>query len=263
MGQVTAAEREKYKERGLFGIKEKCDKCGEPIISTSYPQKNSKAVWCEGCATGQRLSEANLEEEKRMKKASAEKKEGKGKASTKIGGFLLAGTAIADLYTFLEDEKKHKVADAKKVVLKHKKELLDRLGNLRRVGRKKGAWDILVDDDAGTVQMKLGKPSAQAPAPKKAKAEAPKETPKKEAKKTESKKDSAPAVKEPANSKGQAAVASLVRRTLKAGGDWTRNKMVEHLHDEHKIDVKRTEAAIASEIKVGGITEEDGELQLA
>jgi len=183
-------------------------------------------------------------------------------SSTKVGGFLIANTALADLYEVLEDGKKHGFAELKKICAKHKKDLAGRLGNLRRVGEKKRAWALIVDKENSTVTMKLGTPpksSSASAAPKASKKEKEVETSK--AKSKASKKDE-PEDDSNTNSKTLKAAATLIRRTLKSKKDWTRNKLTEHLVNEMDMDPKVVKEALNSEIKAGGITVEDGILSL-
>lgn len=255
MALLSEQEREELKKRGLW-VREKCDVCHKPILSPLTYIKKGQTV-CVGCAKGQDDEVIkNIKEENVMAKQKAVKKEErKGKpATTKVGGYLLAGTALADLYEVLIDEKKHGFAELKKIVAKHKKDLPGRLGNLRRVGEKKKAWSLLVDSDASTVQMKLGagKPAAkEEPATKSAKKAAEPVAKKKAAEPT----DISP--------KTLKAAATLVRRTLKSGKDWTRNKLTEHLVNKENMDPATVKEALNSEIKAGGITVEDGILVLA
>ena len=258
MGLLTDVEKAELRAKGFFGAKEKCDYCGDVIVSPPYIIGKEKKLMCSKCKTGKNLVEANQLEEKKMKKAAKEKESVETK---KIAGHLLPGTAIADLYTFLEDQKKHTIKDATKAMAKHKADKMGRMRQLGRYGKRFGGWAISIDTDEGTIQMKLGKNGSAPPAKAKKKDEE-EEAPVKKGKAAVSKKDSAPAEKEPTNSKGLAATQRLVRGLLKAGKDWTRNKLVEHLSDAHEIDAKRSEAAIQAEIEAGGITISKGKMQL-
>lgn len=247
MALLTAEEKAKLAQEGLW-VKEKCDCCGKPILSPlSYLKKNQ--VLCALCAKGQDLTVVNMKEETKMATKKAEKKEKAG-TSKKVGGVLIAGSAIADLYELLSDGKRHSFSEGNKIVAKHKRDLAGRLGNLRRVGERKRAWGLIVDDDAKTIQMKLGAPGKSS-------------TNHLPAKKATSKKEHEPEEKEAVPSKALKATAALVRRTLKTGKDWTKNKLIEHLKEEHDQDSKRVEAALKEEIKAGGITVEDGVLVLS
>lgn len=196
-----------------------------------------------------------------MAKAKTEKKA--APKTEKVGGFLRKGTAIGDLYEFLADEKKHTVKDATKALSKHGVDAKGRIGQLKRYGLKKKSWGILTDDQAGTVQMKLGaahakaedKPAAK-PAAKKSKAA--------KGKTTKEEKEDGPKSKPSAgaSSKALRATASLVRKALK-GGPQTRNKLAEQLKKDYGVELQRTLAAVDQEIASGGLTEEDGELQLS
>lgn len=245
MALLTAEEKAKLAQEGLW-VKEKCDCCKKPILSPlTYIRKNQ--VLCSICAKGQDLTVANMKEENKMATKKAEKKAASKNGSSKIAGHLVAGTAIADLYLFLEDEKKHSLKDAKKVLAKHKAEPMGRVYQLGRYGKKLNLWAVIVDED--TIQMKKGKGVAAAAASK--------------TKKATSKKEHEPEEKEAVPSKALKATAALVRRTLKTGKDWTKNKLIEHLKEEHDQDSKRVEAALKEELKAGGITMEDGVLVLA
>jgi hypothetical protein len=258
MALLTAEEKAKLAQEGLW-VKEKCDICDKPILSpVSYIKKiqGKEKVVCAGCAKGKDLVLTNTKEENEMAKVKAEKKAAPKKESTKVGGVLIAGTAIADLYELLSDEKKHPISACEKIVAKHKKELTDRLGNLRRVGAKKKMWGLIVDEDGKTIQMKMGAAAAAASPKTKPKA---KEAP---AKKATSKKEQEPDETAAMPSKALKATMALIRRTLKSGSDWTKNKMMEHLMQEHDQDPKRVAAAMQEEIKAGGIKVEEGYLQL-
>jgi hypothetical protein len=259
MALLTAEEKAKLAQEGLW-VREKCDICDKPILSpVSYIKKiqGKEKVVCAGCAKGQDLVLSNTKEENEMAKVKAEKKAAPKKESTKVAGHLNAGTAIADLYQFLEDEKVHKLADAKKLIAKFKVDASGRISQLGRYGKKFGAWGLIITED--TIQMKLGKAAATAAPAKKAKPKE-KEAP---AKKATSKKEQEPDEMAAMPSKALKATMALVRRTLKTGKDWTKNKLMEHLMQEHDQDPKRVAAAVQEEIKAGGITVEEGYLILA
>lgn len=261
MALLTAEERAKLAEEGLW-VREKCDgPCGKPILSpVSFIKKvkGKEQTWCAGCAKGQDLvlaeTKVTTKEENEMAKAKAEKKAAPKKETSKIAGHLVEGTAIADLYQFLEDEKKHSLKDAKKVLAKHKADPMGRIYQLGRYGKKFGLWGVIVDED--TIQLKKGKEAAAA---SKKKAPKEKEEPKKKA---TSKKEQEPEEKGAMPSKALKATMALVRRTLKTGKDWTKNKLMEHLIKEHDQDPKRIAAAVQEEIKAGGIEVDDGILTL-
>jgi hypothetical protein len=258
MALLTAEERAKLAEGGLW-VKEKCDVCNKPILSpVSFIKKiqGKEKVLCAGCAKGQDLVLANTKEENEMKVKKDEKKKAPKKETSKIAGHLVEGTAIADLYQFLEDEKKHPLAAAKKVLSKHKADPMGRIYQLGRYGKKFGLWGVIVDED--TIQLKLGKEAASASS-KKASKKKEKEAP---AKKSTSKKEQEPEETAAMPSKALKATMALVRRTLKSGKDWTKNKLMEHLKKEHDQDPKRIAAAVQEEIKAGGIKVDDGYLVL-
>lgn len=247
MALLTAEEKAKLAEEGIgYGIKEKCDGCHKPILSPMSYVKKGK-VFCANCIKGHDLVLQNTKEENEMATKKAEKKAAPKKETAKIAGHLVEGTAIADLYTFLEDEKKHPLSAAKKILAKHKADPMGRIYQLGRYGKKFGAWAVTVDED--TIQMKKGKAAAQA-ASKPAKEE------------TKKSKKSEPEEKGLVSSKALKATAALIRRTLKSGKDWTKNKLIEKLKEDG-ADPKRVEAALAEELKAGGIEKLGGFLQLA
>lgn len=261
MALLTAEEKAKLAKEGIW-VREKCDVCHKPILSpVTYLKKN--LTMCSSCATGSDSVIKNVKEENVMAKQKAEKKaQGKAEVETKkVGGYLIAGTALADMYEVLSDEKKHPFSELKKVCAKHKKDLTGRLGNLRRVGEKKKAWALIVDTEAATIQMKLGSHPVP-PLKKKVAKEEPEEKPEKKAsaKKTNShaKDDEAES-----SSKATKAAATLIRRTLKSKTDWTRNKLTEHLVDDIGMDPDVVKQALNAEIKAGGIEVNNGILQLA
>jgi hypothetical protein len=268
MALLTSEERKTLAEKGMY-VKEKCDNCLKPILSpVSFTQKDKK-VWCAVCAKGQDITAANIKQEdermaKQKKQASGDsKKEAPEKVSKKVGGFLPNGSSIGDLYLLLEDEKKHSFKEGEAVVKKHKKDLMGRLGNLYRSGIRNKAWSLIVDKEAETIQMKLGKPTGD---PMVVKAEKPAKAAKKKDEEDEPAKKpakkSAPASASSNGDKGLKTVQALVRRTLKGGKDWTKNKLADHLHEEHDIASAITASAIAAEIKAGGVKLEDGVLEL-
>jgi hypothetical protein len=265
MALLTAAEMAKLAKEGLW-VKEKCDICGNPlVVPVKYIIKGQDV--CPNCRAKIKgsvpVSKTKLREEKEMKNQKDAKKGKEEVESKKVGGYLIAGSCLADLYETLEDEKKHPFTELRKICVKHKKDLSGRLGNLRRVGEKKKAWGLIVDGEASTVQMKLGAPPKGAAAPAK-KAKHKEDEDEKPAKKAASKKVNGRAGEdEPTSSKAERAAAMLVRRVLKSKKDWTRNKLTEHLVDEYELDVDDVKQALNSEIKAGGIEVNDGVLSLA
>jgi uncharacterized Zn finger protein (UPF0148 family) len=257
MALLTAAEKAELAKEGLW-VREKCDGCNKPILSPVTFVKKDGRVFCASCVKGQDLVLANTKEENEMAKVKAEKKAAPKKETTTIAGHLREGTAIADLYLFLEDEKKHSLKDAKKVLSKHKADPMGRIYQLGRYGKKGPEyWAVIVDEE--TIQLKKGKAAASAPKEKKAPPAKAKEAP---AKKATSKKEQEPDETAAMPSKALKATMALVRRTLKSGKDWTKNKLIENLIEEHDQDPKRVTAAIQEEIKAGGIKIEDGILEL-
>lgn len=185
-----------------------------------------------------------------MKKQKEEKAKAPKESST-VFGCLRAGTAIAEMRQLLDDQKKHSLKDLQKVCDKHKVNLTGRLYQLGVYGKHpdatNGGWGLTTDED--TVQLTVGKAAAQA---KKAKPE------KKEAAKAPKESDS-----KDVSSRALKMVAQQLRRTLKSGKTWTKNKIIQALVKDG-VDQKTVEAALKSEIKAGGITKDDGgELTLA
>jgi uncharacterized Zn finger protein (UPF0148 family) len=255
MALLTAEEKAALAKEGLW-VREKCDGCKKPILSPVSFVKKDGRVFCASCQKGQDLVLADTKKENEEMKTKAEKKAAPKKESKTIAGHLREGTAIADLYLFLEDEKKHKLGDAKKLIAKYKADPMGRIYQLGRYGKKGPEfWAVIVDEE--TIQMKKGKAAATAPKPKAAAKE--KEAP---AKKAVSKKEQEPDETAAMPSKALKATMALVRRTLKSGKDWTKNKLMEHLIEEHDQDPKRIAAAVQEEIKAGGIKVEDGVLEL-
>lgn len=269
MALLTAEEQKKLAKEGIgYGIKEKCDACGKPFMDPTVPKHivNGKDL-CLSCwrktKSEKFLKRREEKEMARNKKADKEEKNG----SNKVGGYLIAESCVADLYLALEDEKKHPLSEVKKIAAKHKSELTSRLGRLRRVGLRKKAWAIIVDREEGTVQMKLGKPSASVAdsSPKKsrrAKDEDEDEKPAKKVSKANGKVHDDDDAGD-SSSKAERVAATIIRRTLKSKKDWTRNKLVEHLVDEQEMDADVVKAALNHEIKTGGIEVDDGVLSLA
>lgn len=249
MALLTAEEKEKLAKEGIgYGIREKCDCCHRPILSPlSYIKKGQ--TLCASCAKGQDLVLTNTKEENEMATKKAEKKaSGKEEKQTKIAGHLIPGTAIADLYLFLEDEKRHSLKDTLKAIAKHKADKMGRLKQLARYGKKFGTWGVSIDEDADTVQLKMGKGAAKEAASKPAKKESKKEEPEE---------------KEASGSKQQKVVQRLVRGVLKdTSKEWTRSKVIEKLKADHDLDPKRVQEAIQTEIKLGGVTIKGGLLNL-
>ena len=248
MALLTAEEKAKLAQEGIW-VTEKCDCCKKPILAPPTYWKKGQSL-CATCAKGQNQVLAKIKEENEMEKKAKEKKAGEKTETKKIAGHLVEGTAIADLYQYLEDEKKHPLKDAVKLLSKHKANPMGRIYQLGVYGKKFGGWGILVDQEANTIQMKLGKQAAiAAKSVKTAKSAKPE-------KKSE-------VVKEAIPSKALKATATLVRRVLKTGKNWTKNKLIETMKKEHDQDPKRVEAAIKEELQNGGLTVEDGVLQLA
>jgi hypothetical protein len=275
MAKTTEEERRQLKERGLYAS-EKCDNCGKPLMEPcSYAGRGAskKEVWCSKCATGASLAhvlgsdgkvtkteESDMAEKKEKK--VVEKKEKK----EKVLGAFREGTPMGDLATALADEKPHKLESILPAIRKTYKlaEGWRGIGPLKTVGEKKGLYGVIFDKEKGTIQIKLGKPAKKAEKKEEPEEKAPKEkaSAKKEAKPT-SKANGKEVVEEaPVTSKQQEAVQRLVRGTLKSGKDWTRNKLIEHLKDQHEIEPKRAQQAIADEIQKGGIEEDGGLLSL-
>lgn len=251
MALLTTEEKAALAKEGIW-VREKCDSCNKPILNPPTYIRG-KLTLCSVCATGKNWVLENIKEENEMKTKKSEKKAAPKKETAKIAGHLVEGTAIADLYQFLEDEKKHPLKDAKKVLAKHKADPMGRIYQLGRYGKKFGTWGVIVDGD--TIQLKKGKVASSLKASKNG------DTP--SSKKAKTKKEQEPEEKEAVPSKAQKATAALVRRVLKDGKDWTKNKLIEHLKEEHDQDPKRVEAALKEEIKAGGITVEDGVLSLS
>lgn len=275
MSLLTAAERAKLAEQGVY-VREKCDECGEIILTEYTFVAKDKLTRCTKCYDKYKGRPATtsggsiLEEAEKMAvkaKDKAAKKSGEKVESKKIFGVILPGTAIADLAEFLQDEKKHSIKDTLAAISsKHKADKMGRLKQLQRYGKQKNLWGVTIDSDAGTVQLKMGKGAASAtvkaaPAAKKEKEDKPKAKEKaKPAKEEDSAGDDEVAE---APSKQQQSLQKLVRKALKGKDDWTENNLIDHLKEEHDLETKRIQAAIQAEIKGGGITKEKGLLQLA
>src|SRR5690242_9927082 len=114
MALLTAEEKAALAKEGIW-VSEKCDCCGKPIQSPVSFIKGKQRI-CLNCAKGSDKVLANTKEENEEMKKKAEKKAAPKEETKKIAGHLVEGTAIADLYEFLEDEKKHSLKDAKKVL---------------------------------------------------------------------------------------------------------------------------------------------------
>lgn len=301
MALLSSKELEAMKKKGLFASRstQKCDDCSKLLMGYEMEHHGKDGrVRCSSC-DGKGSSLVNKMEARMKEKAE--------KASTKVAGTLIPGTAIADLYEYLKDEKVHKLVDAKKVVSsKHKADPMNRIQQLARYGKKgKVACAVTIDTEEGTVQMKItkggAKPAAPAPAkekekekekppakkgkvtlkkePKKKKEESeeepdpsdeatpdePTDVPEDEETETESSDDEVEASGGESDSKLQAAVLTLVKRTLrtKANQDWTKNKLAEHMKKEHEIDTKRTLEAIKSGLADGKLLQDEGVLALA
>ena len=283
MAKLSQEEINGLKARGLY-VTEKCDNCNKPILEPiRYVGKGAskKEVWCSVCATGATMGKVVEQNETKMEGTDMAKKEAGGKkqavVAEKILGAFRAGTPMGDLAEALQDEKPHKLESILPAIRK-KYKLADGwrgIGPLKSTGEKKGLYGVIFDREKGTIQIKLGKPSAKKVEEKpkgkakpveevEEKAEAPKQS--KKATKAASKpngKVAEPEEEEPATSKQQVAVGRLVRGTLKNGKDWTRNKLIEFLKSQHQIDEKRTGQAIDDEISKGGISVEDGLLSLS
>ena len=206
-----------------------------------------------------RAKEIKNEEEKEMKKAV--KKAVKKESAEKVGGLFRKGTALAYLYEILEDEKPHslkklnaslieKFTSGKKA--EDKQNQADwRVRRFREAGESTGKFALIRDRENGTLQLKFGKAKSKVVG-KKAK---------KVVKKGAGK--SAPSSSEEENGRSSRSVITLVRRTLKDGGDWTKNKVVDSLKKNFSIASQDTLAALREETKKGGISEEDGLLSLS
>lgn len=185
--------------------------------------------------------------------------------STKLLGYFRGGkTAMAYLISRVEDEKVHRLAPIlAELKSKFKVDPMYRVQRLRQEGVERKAWAVLVDKDAGTIQLRTDKAAITKLASNGRKPSNGKKTnAKSNGKKGRTKKSAFPETGAQASEKAQKAAAVLIRRTLSAGGDdWTRNKMVEKLKRDG-IEPKVTLEALTAEIKKNGITEENGLLSL-
>jgi len=274
MSLLSHEEREKLKQEGLY-VKEKCDSCGKPILTPMKAVKDGKDL-CTGLgscyeqmkASGQwkvgipRKQKSNQEEAGSM---ATTKKESSGSGGAeKVGGHYRKGSTLANFYEVLSDEKKHSVKQILKTAGKDAKNPMFLLKALKKDGEKKfKEWGIAINDDE--VQMKMGKSAAAAAAkapakpspstPSAGQKNAPKQPP--ATAKTGSKQAPQPV------SKSLAAVVSLLRKTLKSAGTWTKNKLVEELKTKAGIDQKETLTALSREINLGGIIQKKGVFSLA
>lgn len=165
----------------------------------------------------------------------------------KILGYFRRGTAMAAFVEPLLDEKVHKLSA---VFTAAKKAGADPEFRLTVFRQKCGEMDlggVVVDRDADTIQFKKGKGNPLPKSAKKVTASAP----------------AAQAKKAKNGNSTTSDVAVLVRKLLKNGSDWTKNKLVEKIHADHSIEPKRIHAAIAAEINGKGIVEEKGKLSLS
>ena len=267
MALLSAEEKEELKKQGLW-VREKCDVCHRPILSpVTYIKKGQ--VLCSGCANGYQDSVLKIiKEENVMAKQKTVKNEEKkeGKPSTRkemIAGCMREGSAAADLYLALKDEKKHSMKELQSLFKKngHTVDLMNRVYQVGRFGRTKAdkTWYLIVDDES--VQLKHGKAPKEAPAKAK-EAPAKKAKPAPEPNEPVARKKSAEKPEE-ISSKTLKAAATLVRRALKSGKDWTRNKLTEHLVNKENMDAATVKAALNEEIKAGGVVVDDGVLTLA
>jgi hypothetical protein len=188
-----------------------------------------------------------LEQNKQEEVEMAKTKEAKT-APDKILGYFRKGTAMAAFIEPLLDEKPHKLSTvfAKAKAMKADPEF--RLTVFRQKCKEKNLAGVLVDREADTIQIKIGKGT---PVPGKSAKPVVKASPApaKSAKKTN-------------GSAEEPDVAVLVRKLLKKDGDWTKNKVVEKIHADHSIPAKIIQAAITSEIKGGGVEDTNGVLSL-
>ena len=239
---AEGAEKLLEKKRKIFeGVRRKWEE--RPRVAKEEPEEQ--------------IEEESEESEmgKKVAKKAVKKEAVKKEAAEKVGGIFRVGTALAFLYEVFEDEKAH----SKKKVLADLAKKFGckglqgewRIRRFREKGEALGAYALTLDSEEGTLQLKFGKGDKKAPA-KKAAAKATKKASKAE--------DKAGA---PKDGKATKAVASLIRRTLAGSGkSWTKNKLVEHLSEEFNIEPDDTRAAIKNELKSGGITEDDGVLEL-
>lgn len=172
-------------------------------------------------------------------------------APDKILGYFRKGTAMAAFIEPLLDEKPHKLSAvfARAKAMKADPEF--RLTVFRQKCKEKNLAGVLVDRDADTIQIKIGKGM---PTPGKSAKPAAKASP------APAKSASAKKVNGSADGPD---VATLVRKLLKKGDDWTKNKVVEKIHSDHSIAPKIIQAAITSEIKGGGVEDTNGILSLS
>jgi hypothetical protein len=257
MALLSPEERKKIQEQTGNYVTEACDVCHKPIFDyVRYILKSGQVV-CSKCKTGQRFevdTKKTKEENEEMATAKkAVKKEATEKTS-KVAGHLLAGTAIADLYLFLKDEKRHSLKDTLKAISKHKADKMGRLRQLARYGKKFGTWAVVIDDEAETVQLKLGKGAAKEAAKPVKKEPAAKKA---AGKKVEDKEDESKG-----SDKKLAAIQKLIRRTIKDGKDLTRSKVIEQVSEEHELEPRQVQEALNTEIKLGGIEVDKGILRL-
>jgi hypothetical protein len=135
---------------------EKCDKCGDPLRECTYakqgPGKNE--TWCMKCGgKGKDLLAANLKQEASMAKVAKAKKE--EKKGAKLFGKFSPGTAIYDLVTLLLDEKKHTLAEAKKICAKYDVDAMGRVQQLKRYGIKLKTFNLEIEEDY--IKLVVGK----------------------------------------------------------------------------------------------------------
>jgi hypothetical protein len=187
-------------------------------------------------------------------------------AAEKVGGIFRDGTALAYLYEVFEDEKPH---SEKKVLGELTKKFgckglqgSWRIRRFREKGEELGKFALIRDGEEGTLQLKFGKSAGKV---SKAEKKQPKEKATAKSKKASSRKGGASSDEDMDESKQAKLVAKLIRSAMAADTkkSWTKNKLVEHLSDKFEIEADATRAALKSEIKNGGIEEEDGVLTLS
>jgi hypothetical protein len=192
------------------------------------------------------------EENVQMVKKSDKKAPTETEVKEKVLGYFRKETAIGDLAEALLDEKPHKLSTLMEKIKKtYKVNPEFRLTIFKKESKARNLCGIIVDRDADTIQIKIGKgqpiPSKK-PVATKVAATAP-----------------APKAKQIAKAEDEdsSAVAKLVRKVLATDGQWTKNKVVDAIRKDHSIEPKMVQAAIAAEIRGGGVTEEEGLLSLS
>lgn len=214
--------------------------------SKKSKEEPSKAYldWAQGQIERPIQDELNRRKEmaKKTKKVEAAPK------AEKILGYFRKGTAMAAFIEPLLDEKSHKLSVLFDKAKKAGADPEFRLTVFRQKCKELNLAGVMVDRDADTIQIKIGKGQPVPGSTKKVVTRAP----------VAAKKANGSA----APDKDLSDVAKWVRQTLKSGDDWTKNKVVEKVHTDHGAEPKRIQAAIASEIKAKGIVEEKGLLSL-